>query len=218
MKAELKIKKDGTWTAVKLHNTLTFDQRLDEELDGGAAVALNDNSEEMAEFSEAVLTLTDETGKLEIPFYAFDDVQKRANGYYLHSLELVEPTRLLMGITIDGLKITQPIDEGAQKKTLLDVAKRVLCCYKSFDGYAINKDENGALILPLFKLDENVEDLLSSVISPEFEWQAQTLLFEVLQDIADVINCIPRLTVDGNGEFLTITFDKVNDVPAEYEL
>lgn len=216
MKAELKIKEDGVSNAVKLHNTLTFDQRLDEELDGGAAAALNDNSEEMAEFNEAVLTLTDETGELTIPFYAFDDVQKRANGYYLHSLELVEPTRLLMGITIDGLKITQPIDEGAQKKTLLDVAKRVLRCYKTHLYDEVVK--NNVVGYPSFKIDENVEDLLSSVISPEFEWQAQTLLFEVLQDIADVINCIPRLTVDENGEFLTITFDKVNDVPAEYEL
>lgn len=216
MKAELKIKKDGELVAVKLHNTLTFDQRLDEELDGGAAAALNNNSEEMAEFNEALLTLTDETGELTIPFYAFDDVQKRANGYYLHSLELVEPTRLLMGITIDGLKITQPIDESAQKKTLLDVAKRVLRCYKTHLYSEVV--QNNVAGYPSFKIDENVEDLLSSVISPEFEWQAQTLLFEVLQDIADVINCIPRLTVDENGEFLTITFDKVNDVPAEYEL
>lgn len=215
MIAELKIKKDGVYTAVKLHNTLTFDQRLDEELDGGSAAAFNSESEEMAEFTEALLTLTDDTGTLTVPFYAFDDVQKRARDYYLHSFELVEPTRLLMGITIDGLKITQPID-GTAKKTLLEVAQRVLRCYKTHLYSEVV--QGGVAVYPSFKLDENITALLSSVVSPEFDWQAETLLFEVLQDIGDVINCIPRLTTDTNGDFSVITFDKVNDTPAEYEL
>ena len=214
MRAELKIKKDGVYTAVKLHNTLTFDQRLDEELDGGSAAAFNSESEEMAEFTEALLTLKDDTGELNVPFYAFDDVQKRARDYYLHSFELVEPTRLLMGITIDGLKITQPID--GTKKTLLEVAKRVLRCYKAHLYTEVV--QSGVAGYPSFKLDESITPLLSSVVSPEFDWQAETLLFEVLQDIGDVINCIPRLTTDENGDFSVITFDKVNDTPAEYEL
>ena len=62
MRAELKIKKDGVFTTVKLHNTLTFDHRLDEELDGGSAAAFISKSEEMAEFTEAMLTLVDDTG------------------------------------------------------------------------------------------------------------------------------------------------------------
>ena len=214
MKAELKIKKDGVFSAVKLHNTLTFDQRLDEELDGGSAAAFNSDSEEMAEFTEAMLTLVDNTGELTVPFYAFDDVQKRANNYYLHLFELIEPTRLLMGITIDGLKVTQPL--SGTKKTLLAVAQRVLRCYKTHLYSEVV--QGGVAGYPSFKLDDNITDLLSAVVSPEFDWQAETLLFEVLQDIGDVINCIPRLTTDANGDFSVITFDKVNDTPAEYEL
>lgn len=218
MRVKLKINNNGTYEEVPLYNTFTMDERLDEELDSGAGETYLKSGEEIAEFTESIIVLDDGETTLETPFFAFDDVQKRAKDYYGHLLELVEPTRWLMGITIDGLKVTQPIDETATKKTLLDTLKRVLTCFKTFRYNEVwNYDE---YILPMFQIDEETANMLSEIISPEFEWQSQTLLFEVLQDIADVVDCIPRLKNQTSSlpQFLTVKFDKINDIPQEFEL
>lgn len=207
MRVSLTIKKDKATTTVPLHNTFTFDERLDEELDGGAAAALNAQEDMLAEFSESVAVLDDGSTTKRVPFYAFDDVQKRAPNYYLHTLELVEPTRVLMGITCDGLKITQPIGEGATKKTLYDALVHILLCCKTVEDEEL-----------MFSIDPNIVPMLQAVVTPEFAWQAQTLLFEVLQDIADVVDCIPRLTEDASGAFTMLTFDKVNETEHEFEI
>ena len=218
MKVELKVNNGQGYESVKLYNSFTFDERLDEELDGGFAQTLLSTDEEMREFTEAMVTLDDGETQKVVPFFLFDDVEKRANGYYRHALELLEPTRWLMGITIDGLKVTQPIDESKTKKTLLDVTNRVLRCFNTFRWSEIHI--SSGLGMPLFRLDSETEKLLNGVISPEFEWQAQTLLFEVLQDIADVVDAIPRLTAESENatEFIRIHFDKINDITGEYEL
>ena len=210
MRVSLTIKKDKATTTVPLHNTFTFDERLDEELDGGAAASLNAQEDMLAEFSESVAVLDDGHTTKRVPFYAFDDVQKRAPNYYLHTLELVEPTRVLMGITCDGLKITQPVGEGTTKKTLYDTLARVLRCY--------NTQTSPDALYGGFSIDPNIVPMLQAVVSPEFAWQAQTLLFEVLQDIADVVDCIPRLTEDASGAFTMLTFDKVNETEHEFEI
>ena len=218
MKVELKASNGTEYESVKLYNSFTFDERLDEELDGGFAETLLSTDEEMREFTEAMVTLDDGETQKVVPFFLFDDVEKRANGYYRHALELLEPTRWLMGITIDGLKVTQPIDESKTKKTLLDVTNRVLRCFNTFRWSEIHI--SSGLGMPLFRLDSETQALLNGVISPEFEWQAQTLLFEVLQDIADVVDAIPRLTAESENatEFICIHFDKINDIAGEYEL
>ena len=218
MKVELKVNIGQGYESVKLYNSFTFDERLDEELDGGFAETLLSTDEEMREFTEAMVTLDDGETQKVVPFFLFDDVEKRANGYYRHALELLEPTRWLMGITIDGLKVTQPIDESKTKKTLLDVTNRVLRCFNTFRWSEIHI--SSGLGMPLFRLDSETETLLNGVISHEFEWQAQTLLFEVLQDIADVVDAIPRLTAESENatEFIFIHFDKINDIAGEYEL
>lgn len=200
---------NGEYTPVLLYNTFTMDERLDEELDGGLAQSYMQSEEEIAEFAEAIVTLYDGKTKKRIPFYAFDDVEKRANGYHRHMLELVEPTRWLMGITCDGLKITQPIDENATKKTLYDTLERVLrCCNTKTTSEAVG----------LLTIDESIKPMLQAVVSPEFAWQAQTLLFEVLQDIADVVDCVPRVIESADGQLKTLTLVKINDEIGEYEI
>lgn len=220
MKVELKASNGAEYESVKLYNSFTFDERLDEELDGGFAETLLSTDEEMREFTEAMVTLDDGETQKVVPFFLFDDVEKRANGYYRHALELLEPTRWLMGITIDGLKVTQPIDESKTKKTLLYVTNRVLRCFNTFRYAEIHTDVLTEQKFPLFYIDSETQALLNGVISPEFEWQAQTLLFEVLQDIADVVDAIPRLTAASQNatEFICIHFDKINDIAGEYEL
>ena len=67
-------------------------------------------------------------------------------------------------------------------------------------------------------LDGDLETLFAQ-ISPEFHWEGQTLMWEVLCDIGNVVDCIPRLTINADETAYTvITFDKINDITAEYEL
>ena len=208
MRLSLNIYKNGEIKAIPLYNSFSFDERIDEELDGGTAQTYSESEESLCEYNEAFVTLADESGSRTISFFAFDDATKRARDNYAHAIELVEPTRWLMGLTIDGLAVTQPIDETATKKTLLDVSERVLRCYTASG----NK--------PVFEIDAQTRAILSNIVSPEFMWKAQTLLFEVLQDIADVVDCIPRLTiaqVEKDLKFI-VAFDKVNESAGKYSI
>lgn len=211
MKVSLGIKKNGAYEWHNVSNTFTMDERLDEELDGGACEIMTSTEDELANFTLVMMKLEDGTTTRYVPFFAFDDVEKRAKDYYKHTVELIEPTRWLMGLTVDGLKVTQPIGT-ATKKTLYDVLVRVLKCYNTKQA-----DKAGQLI---FTIDEGTKTVLEAVTSPEFEWSAGTLLYEVLQDIADVVNCMPRLTAStvATQERLVLVFDKVNDIAAEFEI
>ena len=217
MVVSLSINTANGWKSVPLYNTVTMDERFDEELDGGACETYLETEEGFPEFSEAILTATDGEKTITVPFFLFDDVEKRARGYHRHSLELVEPTRWLMGLLIDGLKVTQPID-GSKKKTLLEVINRVFRCFNAHRYEDVLSPYTGEIRSPIFELDEETEKLLSGVDSPEFEWQGETLLFEVLQDIADVVDSIPRLTVNLGNQFVKIKFDQVNVSTGEYEI
>lgn len=54
---------------------------------------------------------------------------------------------------------------------------------------------------------------MKKLVSPEFYWDAGTSLWECLCDIANVINCIPRLIVnEDKTAFSVITFDRVNEI------
>ena len=140
----------------------------------------------------------------------FDSVEEREEKYFIHNLLLIEPTRRLMGILIDGMKVTQPID-GNTKKTLYNIVERLLKVCSMLG-------ENDA---PEFSLtsDDKILSLLQNTESPEFAWEAETQLWECLKDIGDVINCIPRLTFNLNKTaFNVVTFDAVNKVTGEREL
>lgn len=211
MKVSLGIKKNGAYEWHNVSNTFTMDERLDEELDGGACEIITSTEDELANFTLVMMKLEDGTSTRYVPFFAFDDVEKRAKDYYKHAVELIEPTRWLMGLTVDGLKVTQPIGT-ATKKTLYDVLERVLKCFRT----TLSEKSNELA----FNIDVSTKEMLEAVTSPEFEWSAGTLLYEVLQDIADVVNCMPRLTAStvATDTRLVLVFDKVNDIVMEHEL
>lgn len=129
---------------------------------------------------------TDESGN--VSFYTAE-IRK-------HRIALTEPTKLLQGVMIDGFQVTQP---NPPTKTLKDVITRVLK-YSPFDGQRF-----------YLTTDTTIVGVLAATISPEFRWNTQTTLFEVLQDIGAVINAIPRLVSGANGEFTVVTYDFVDD-------
>ena len=206
----------STGKSYPVSNRITADFRLDEQLDTGSVMIITDSAEPILPMTHALLQIFDTPTTIKnilyFPAYCFDTMEARGQGYYAHNLTLVEPTRLLMGIPIEGMKVTQPQD-GTAKDSLYTVADRLLRVCRLTKGGKPQK----------FWLtdDEEIVTLLKNNDSPEFAWEAETQLWECLKDIGSVINCMPRLTsVDpmNSMTFTTITFDKINDVTEEREL
>ena len=217
MKIEFNTNEGNMGTSYPVSNRVTADFRLDEQLDTGSAMIITDSAEPIPPMTPSRLTFSDDeavTAKnfLRFPAYCFDTVEVRSQGYCAHNLTLVEPTRLLMGILIDGMKVTQPQD-GTAKDSLYTVADRLLRVCRLTKGGKPQK-------LWLTD-DEEIVTLLKNNDSPEFAWEAETQLWECLKDIGSVINCMPRLTSENptmSLAFTIITFDKINDVTEEREL
>ena len=208
----LKIYLDKQWKDYPVSNRGTADFRLDEQLDAGSVMIITDSAEPIPPMSMTELTISDGENTLSMPAYCFDTVEVRGQGYYVHNLTLVEPTRLFMGAVIDGVKITQPQEES-ERESLYTVTERLLNAYKLLKWYTLSR----------FFLtdDEEIVSLLRERKSPQFDWEAETQLWECLKDIGSVINCMPRLTVEhstASFTFDTIVFDKINDVTEEREL
>lgn len=212
---ELCVYKNKGWFAQHVYNQLEFVERLDEELDTGTAQVIPaprivGENLPFDEFSSVRISLRDDKGTTKTGmFYGVDDVSKRGEHYYIHDLELFEPTRQLMGLPIDGRKVTQPID-NEKKKTLYDVLNELL-------EVAFLREYNTPI---RYAVAEQSRALLERVISPEFHWECATMLWECLCDIGNVVNGIPRLIAEdlNSPDFIVITFDKVNEVTGEFEL
>lgn len=210
MTTQLFIYVDDKWTEFPVYNAVSFDERLDEQLDSGEIQVITKGATPFDDFCMAKTVTKDGTSEKTAYFNAFDTVEKRGKGYYIRTLELVEPSRLLMGVMIDGRKVTQSIVEE-EKKTLKTVLSELLLAYTMHLGTVADRRF-------YLSLDEEISELFN-VISPEFHWEAQTLLWECLCDIGNVVNCIPRLTINkGAAAFDTIIFEKINDITAEYEM
>lgn len=206
----LKIYLDKQWKDYPVSNCGTADFRLDEQLDAGSVMIITDSAEPIPPMSMTELTISDSENTLSMPAYCFDTVEVRGQGYYVHNLTLVEPTRLFMGAVIDGVKITQPQEES-ERESLYTVTERLLNAYKLLKWYTLSR----------FFLtdDEEIVSLLRERKSPQFDWEAETQLWECLKDVGSVINCMPRLTFNADKTaFNVVTFDKINDVTEEREL
>lgn len=193
-----------------LYNSVSFDERLDEQLDTGTIQVIStEESLSFADFCPILVKVEDLDGtKKTMQFCGFKSLEKRGANYYVHTIELVEPTRLLMGIIIEGKKITQPID-GSTKKSLYRVLSSLLQTFET--------KELGFPPRISTYVSDKVGELLRNTISPEFHWEAGTLLWECLCDIGNVINAIPRL-VYAYGEMKGIDFDLINEDKGEYEI
>lgn len=174
----------------------TFVERLDRELDSGSYEYYSTSGSARSPLQ--MVKVAD--GTTDRYYLGNESIAKVRNGraLYKHKVQLIEPTKLLQGVMIDGFAVTQP-ENTATRKTLWDVAVRLL---------AVTPLNN-----PRFVLDESNEavvNLLENTIAPQFQWSSQTLLWECLSDIGDVVDCIPRLILK-DGKFNAVTFDIVNN-------
>lgn len=210
MKKTFKIYNGSRWTEYPIYNRATADLRLDEQLDTGGVMTIMESVEPIPPMSMAELIFSDNENRLSMPAYCFDTVEIRGQGYCVHNLTLVEPTRMLMGILIDGVKVTQPTN-GDNKKSLYTVVQRLV------NRYSLLKISESVTFT--ITSDSEIVSLLEKTESPEFTWEAETQLWECLKDIGNVINCIPRLEFNqAKTDFCVITFDRVNAVVEEREL
>lgn len=180
-----------------------FIERLDRELDSGNYEYYN--NDDKCRKPLRMVFISDDEGRRYFLANESVAVIRKKNLLCKHSVELIEPTKLLEGVLIDGFAVTQPenIDE---RKTLLDVIIRLL---------AVTPINNPRFVLKDYTtgMDDSqmteILKLLKNTIAPQFQWSAQTLLWECLCDIGDVIDCIPKLTFH-NGKFNAVTFVIVN--------
>jgi hypothetical protein len=205
---------NGSWITANAYNSNVFDERVDEQLDTGS-IQIITNTEEVVfnDFCAVRVVTTDAVGDTKKAYYCgFNTQEKRGAGYFINTLELVEPTRLLMGTIIEGRKVTQLIGVGdREKKSLYKVLSGLLSTFET--------KLEGATQRFTISVPDKVGHLLRGVVSPEFHWEAGTLLWECLLDIGNVINAMPRLLFnEATDEFDTITFDLINEETKEYEL
>lgn len=202
-----------------LYNSVSFDERLDEQLDTGTIQVIS--TEESLSFADFCPILVEvwESDKIKktMQFCGFKSLEKRGANYYVHTIELVEPTRLLMGIIIEGKKITQPIDgSGKAKKSLSDVLNSLINSVETLEADLLDAPYPARFGLNVYG---KLQTLLEDTISPEFHWEAGTLLWECLCDIGNVVNAIPRLIAVGSKPvYEWITFDLINEEEGEYEI
>jgi hypothetical protein len=196
-----------------VYNSADFDERLDEQLDTGSIQIISNDKEPFEDFCTVKVELIDDETN-EPPayispktayFFGFDTVEKRGGHYFIHNLELVEPTRLLMGIFICGRKVTQPIS-GA-KKSIYTVCEELVSTMSLLLQNAS----------PMFSF--GIDSAYMYMPCPEFHWEEGTTLWECLCDVANVVDSVPRLSiVEETGKLTRIVFDKINKEIGVYEM
>ncbi|MCM1290189.1 MAG: hypothetical protein NC132_05545 [Corallococcus sp.] len=126
------------------------------------------------------------------------------SGIYSHKVSLVEAAKLLQGVLIDGVAVTQPEDES-QRKTLYDVVVRAL---------RIAQFDNAQQAEGAFSLHWSAPiNVLQSTKSPQFKWNTQTTLWECLEQVGAVMDAIPTLEIhynDADQLDMSVSFEFVN--------
>lgn len=193
--------------------------KLSEELDSGELKFYTDSREndgkemlypQKTMFSIEIDTGTDRARKFY--FYGTDTAEKLNPYLWKHRVLLVEPTKDLEGVILDGLGFAQP-EDNSQRMTLYDIVQRLLACTPlRIQGqpqkYTLISESEAPEIIAILKAQTIEEKLL-----PEFFWSSQTTLKEALCDIGAYCNLYPRLTLNpATNTYTVITFDEINKV------
>ena len=201
--------------------------RQDREFDTGAisyrSYADDSADTEMPPLSMYRLTLSDSTGSVVYPFCGVESKAKvrnaQSNGLqalYSHSVSLIEGSKLLQGVLLDGFGVAQPETE-ADRTTLFEEVTRLL-------ETTPTTLESGQQLFTLTD-DTEIVALLQGTKAPQFRWSNQTTFWEALSDVGAVIDCIPQLALNKEESgiypvgtvFNVVTFVPVNSVGNVYD-
>lgn len=120
---------------------------------------------------------------------------------YKHGINLTEPTKLLSGALLDGYGIAQP-EELEQRESLLEATQRLL------DTYSFDYSRSGKRFT--LTSDTDVTSVLAGAKAPEFRWSTQSTLWECLVALGAVVDALPKLIADSDGDYTVVTFYFIN--------
>lgn len=207
----------------KVQEPITISQRLDRELDGGDFVFLEIGTETDKIVSPLTRHRVVATDGINTPMESnFIGVSQRtilrnkaptgetdgSQPIFRHNVSLTETTKLLEGVLIEGLGVTQP-NTGAQK-SLHDAVTRLL-----YLTARANSTGAGRFSLTT---DSDIVTLLQNTESPQFRWSPQSTLWECLLEVASVIDAIPYLDESEKVSFLLLNTNaiEIDDLIDEY--
>jgi len=194
-----KIILDGEDITARVKVGFTLIEKIDTELDVGTLILpVTSRSEPYKPFTKVFVYYED----VEEPvgFYVNDDtVSSVTSGVirYQHTINIVEPTKILERYRCQKMAFTQPINENAFTYTLKDVVDRI-------NLNSPLKVSNQAGYIDSF--EPTLYAKLDTIISPQFVLDGLNL-FEAFNRVFSFIGGIPRLklNIDGTNE-LGITY------------
>lgn len=168
---------------------ITFSQRGDKELDGGSFQYYTTEKDLYPQFALYKIQIDEEVYE----WHGFVKNAKLRNNLWKVTVSLVEITKVAEGEIIDGFKVTQP-RTGTQKR-LNEVLLRILRHTPAlqptkalYQKYRYNVADQ----------PEGIVEALENTISPEFEFNTQTTLWEALLQIGDCFGALPKIIVVNN--------------------
>lgn len=194
-------------SASQLNMVLTIDKTLDY----GSFAVRNQLAEPYAVGDMVDIDITDGVDTNSYHFIvSADDVTQLPNGYYLHTIDIIELTKILEWQTESIRTFTQKVDYidpdtglliTPTKLTLLDVVIRLQFTTPLEQVSNLGNTR-------VFAIDNSIRARLAAVESPDFQFNNKNLK-EILIEIFDFVDAIPRLTKISDS--ITLTADFYND-------
>ena len=183
----------NTVSASQLNMVLTIDKTLDY----GSFVVRNNQSEPFEVGDMVDIDITDGTDTNSYHFIvSADDVTQLPNGFFVHSVTIIELTKILEWQNDSNRSFTQKLT--GDRLTLLDVVEALQATIPFEQTELIGTTR-------VFSIDNTLKARLAAIESPEFQFNNRNLK-EMLFEIFDFIGAIPRLTKVSNDLVLVGDF------------
>jgi len=186
IKSECYYLSGGSWTLfTNVHYPVDVNLTLDETLDNGKIsryIKSSTVTNLLPELTKIKIILKDDSTIVKTFYFCGNEKRNRVSKYlYLHTVNLVESTKLREGYIICGKAVTQPLTgTRISIKTVIN------------DLLATNPFRRFSEAQTFF-LDGNIMSRLNTIESPEFRWSSKQTLWECLYEIGKYITAIPRL-------------------------
>ena len=185
---------DGVNVSVSQLNIITT---VDRTLDYGSFLVRNKQEEAYDVGTIVDIDVTDGVDTFNYHFIIqADDVQTIKGGVYIHSIDIIELTKILEWQTESVRTFTQVI--GGLTLSLLDVVIRLQT------SIPMVKNEDVASTR-IFAIDTDLANILREIEAPEFVFVNKNLK-EILMEVFDFIGALPRLIKVSNDIVLTADF------------
>lgn len=181
----MKVKLNGSQLA-NVKRGFTITERLDEELDTAVVIALNGVENEYTPFSIVEVFITNDDTADYVLLVDSDESTRVSKdlSIYLHTMSLVEATKLEERYMVDNIAFTQPTD-GSTRYYLDDVLERV-------NAITPLEIESKHTSTRLFSLDSTMLSALSVTKSPQFYFSNQNFR-QVVDEALRYVGSISRI-------------------------